>query len=312
MTEKVATKKTANQSNRIKNIFLIMIAIASGFFGGWFGGQQKSINGSENKVTREIVESEGNLINAIAKDVNESVVSIDVRATATARNFFGYNQSYETGGAGLASSGQIAGFTNVAFPIVRKVFAGLIANEVVSVQPMNLPSGLLFFLDYTYGSNVGGDAGLSLSNSSANETYTRGQSIYNLPTGAAIRSGSTATGGQYGLIGTGYSRVQKQALNVSCGTDSVGYWLSGSTWTTTGTPTVKTTADFVGFNARFVGYDPQVEVDVANNLLDYTFLHISASELASKIAGIDLGSLDQIAITGKTITSCPSCKGGTQ
>jgi serine protease Do len=100
MTEKVATKKTANQSNRIKNIFLIMIAIASGFFGGWFGGQQKSINGSENKVTREIVESEGNLINAIAKDVNESVVSIDVRATATARNFFGYNQSYETGGAG--------------------------------------------------------------------------------------------------------------------------------------------------------------------------------------------------------------------
>jgi len=203
-----------------------------------------------------------------------------------------------TGGAGLASSGQIAGFTNVAFPIVRKVFAGLIANEVVSVQPMSLPSGLLFFLDYTYGSNVGGDAGLSLSNSSANETYTRGQSIYNLPTGAAIRSGSTATGGQYGLIGTGYSRVQKQALNVSCGTDSVGYWLSGSTWTTTGTPTVKTTADFVGFNARFVGYDPQVEVDVANNLLDYTFLHISASELASKIAGIDLGSLDQIAITG--------------
>jgi hypothetical protein len=53
-----------------------------------------------------------------------------------------------TGGAGLASSGQVVGFTNVAFPIVRRVFAGLIANEVVSVQPMSLPTGLLFYLDY--------------------------------------------------------------------------------------------------------------------------------------------------------------------
>ena len=47
--------------------------------------------------------------------------------------------SLSTGGAGLASSGQVAGFTNVAFPIVRRVFAGLVANEIVSVQPMSLP-----------------------------------------------------------------------------------------------------------------------------------------------------------------------------
>ena len=65
--------------------------------------------------------------------------------------------SLSTGGASLASSGQVAGFTNVAFPIVRRVFAGLVANEIVSVQPMSLPSGLLFYLDYTYGSYVGGE-----------------------------------------------------------------------------------------------------------------------------------------------------------
>ena len=53
----------------------------------------------------------------------------------------------------LAASGDLRGFTNIAFPIVRRVFGGLIANELVSIQPMSLPSGLLFYLDYTYGSN---------------------------------------------------------------------------------------------------------------------------------------------------------------
>ena len=49
-----------------------------------------------------------------------------------------------------SSTADIIGFQNVAFPIIRRVFAGLIANELVSVQPMSLPSGLLFFMDYHY------------------------------------------------------------------------------------------------------------------------------------------------------------------
>ena len=113
------------------------------------------------------------------------------------------SNSISTGGASLTTSGQIAGFSNVAFPIVRRVFAGLVANEIVSVQPMSLPSGLLFYLDYTYGSNVGGDAGLSLSTSATAETYKKATSVYTLPTGNQIRSGSLATGGQYDLVGTG-------------------------------------------------------------------------------------------------------------
>ena len=48
--------------------------------------------------------------------------------------------------------GQIDGFTNIAFPIVRRVFGGLVANDLVSIQPMSLPSGLLFYLDYSIGS----------------------------------------------------------------------------------------------------------------------------------------------------------------
>ena len=55
--------------------------------------------------------------------------------------------------ASSMSAGDVEGFSSVAFPIVRRVFGGLIANEIVSVQPMSLPSGLIFFLDFTYESS---------------------------------------------------------------------------------------------------------------------------------------------------------------
>ena len=59
------------------------------------------------------------------------------------------------------SSEQWAG---VALPLVRRVFAEIAAKEFVSVQPMNLPSGLIFYLDFKYGSgnHLGHTAGTSL------------------------------------------------------------------------------------------------------------------------------------------------------
>ncbi len=52
--------------------------------------------------------------------------------------------------ASSMAGGDVEGFAAVAFPIVRRVFGGLVANDLVSVQPMSLPSGLIFFLDFTY------------------------------------------------------------------------------------------------------------------------------------------------------------------
>ena len=61
------------------------------------------------------------------------------------------------------SGGDVEGFASVAFPIVRRVFGGLIANDLVSVQPMSLPSGLIFFLDFTLNrSRLGSTAGDSV------------------------------------------------------------------------------------------------------------------------------------------------------
>ena len=38
------------------------------------------------------------------------------------------------------------------FPGMRRIFPGLIANQIMTVQPMTLPSALPFYLDYTYNS----------------------------------------------------------------------------------------------------------------------------------------------------------------
>jgi len=44
-------------------------------------------------------------------------------------------------------------WAGIALPLVRRIFAEFAAKEFVSVQPMNLPSGLVFYLDFKYGTN---------------------------------------------------------------------------------------------------------------------------------------------------------------
>ena len=63
-------------------------------------------------------------------------------------------QSSVGGGAGYGAfaTGNGAEWAGIALPLVRKVFGQIAAKEFVSVQPMNLPSGLVFYLDFQYGS----------------------------------------------------------------------------------------------------------------------------------------------------------------
>jgi hypothetical protein len=172
------------------------------------------------------------------------------------------------GAAGTTSSGDLRGFTNIAFPIVRRVFGGLVANELVSIQPMSLPSGLLFYLDYTYGSNVGLDSDRTngAAGTSGMQTYTRGQSIYNLPTGKGVRSGSDAVGGQYDLAGTGYSRVHTQ-LGTAAG-DRLELLASGA-FGPTGTSFSGGTSQHAvstGSDGKLLQFDPQVSTLIDDNL----------------------------------------------
>ena len=63
-------------------------------------------------------------------------------------------ESSQTGG-GVAGGSFTAGtggqWAGVALPLVRKVFGQIASKDFVSVQPMSLPSGLVFFLDFQYG-----------------------------------------------------------------------------------------------------------------------------------------------------------------
>jgi len=113
--------------------------------------------------------------------------------------------------ASSMAGGDVEGFAAVAFPIVRRVFGGLIANDLVSVQPMSLPSGLIFFLDFTYeGSRLGAVADESLYGGDAvGQEITGGvdisgdKSFYNLNNGYSSPTSSTVAAIEWTLVDNG-------------------------------------------------------------------------------------------------------------
>ena len=61
--------------------------------------------------------------------------------------------SANSAGAGTTGGSGFEQWSGVALPLIRRIFAEISAKEFVSVQPMNLPSGLVFYLDFKYGTN---------------------------------------------------------------------------------------------------------------------------------------------------------------
>ena len=212
--------------------------------------------------------------------------------------------SISTGGGNLASSGDLRGFSNIAFPIVRRVFGGLVANELVSIQPMSLPSGLLFYLDYTYGTNVGGDASLSTGNEgrAAAETYERGQSIYNNPRGAGVRSGSLATGGMYDLVGATYSKVHSSST-VPPGDILLSGAFGAGNQMVTGLNAFAT-----GSDARLLQFDPQVTDLITSDAAgdgkldeDGIFQFVVLDMTTDRLSGADLTNVKDISLFSDTV-----------
>lgn len=92
--------KPHSQSHMI--VLLVMIAVASGFFGGFFGARANDISSGTNSVIiqREILESEGNLVSTVAKEVGPGVVSVNVTRISVSQGFFGFEQPIESQSAG--------------------------------------------------------------------------------------------------------------------------------------------------------------------------------------------------------------------
>ena len=101
-------------------------------------------------------------------------------------------------GYGAFSVGQGAEWAGIALPLVRKVFGQIAAKEFVSVQPMNLPSGLVFYLDFQYGT--------------AKNPFTQGASLYGNTGSQYPFSTPAAEGGLYGAGRFTYSTNQTSSV----------------------------------------------------------------------------------------------------
>jgi len=97
-------------------------------------------------------------------------------------------------------------WSGVALPLVRRIFGEIAAKEFVSVQPMNLPSGLIFYMDFKYGTTgkgygdasstslYGGTSAAKLGSTNApvNGLYGEGRYAYSTNDQSAIVSFATA------------------------------------------------------------------------------------------------------------------------
>ena len=90
-------------------------------------------------------------------------------------------------------------WSGVALPLVRRIFGEIAAQEFVSVQPMNLPSGLVFYLDFQYGSTR---QGMDKNSSLQGKTGKYSPSGSSAPYG-----GDDYAGGFYGAGRYGYSQA---------------------------------------------------------------------------------------------------------
>jgi len=146
------------------------------------------------------------LLEGLGEDINKNNMALMlenqakqlvVEASATGTNsFFTSGQNGEN-------------WAGIALPLVRKVFGQIAAKEFVSVQPMNLPSGLVFFLDFQYGTTK--------------NPFTSGTSMYgnrNASDPNTPFSTTAAAGGLYGAGRFTYSTNQFSASGATVTTAS--------------------------------------------------------------------------------------------
>ena len=126
-------------------------------------------------------------------DANNMSVILENQAKQLVVESTTTNGNLNTGGATF-TPGTGEQWAGVALPLVRKIFGQIASKEFVSVQPMNLPAGLVFYLDFQYGNTK--------------PPFAAGDSIYGTP---SANFGNLAQGALYGAGRFGYSLNQFSA-----------------------------------------------------------------------------------------------------
>ena len=95
------------------------------------------------------------LLDGLNEDFQKSGMSVMLENQA--KQLIQENSGTSGQAAGAAAAASSEEWSGVALPLVRRIFGEIAAQDFVSVQPMNLPSGLVFYLDFKYGkTNVSG------------------------------------------------------------------------------------------------------------------------------------------------------------
>ena len=145
-------------------------------------------------------------------------------------------------------------WNGVALPLVRRIFSEIAAKEFVSVQPMNLPSGLIFYLDFKYGTGQPGFTTGSGKDSQADSVF------------GITETANQPSGGLYGAGRFGYT------IN-----DTSSAALSHTSSANLNSSTHLTASISYGTNLAAINYDTAFSASVApGTLLTIT---VSASAL---------------------------------
>ena len=161
----------------------------------------RSLQGDAAKLAKKWEKT--GLLEGLGEDVNRNNMALmlenQAKQLVVETSQTGTNSYFTSGTNGENWAG-------IALPLVRKVFGQIAAKEFVSVQPMNLPSGLVFFLDFQYGT--------------AKNPFTSGGSMYGTRNASGQYPFATpdAAGGLYGAGRFTYSTNQFSA----------SVWVSGS------------------------------------------------------------------------------------
>ena len=206
------------------------------------------------------------------------------------------------------SAGDVEGFAAVAFPIVRRVFAGLIATDLVSVQPMSLPSGLIFFLDFVFSPDLGdASPGAARFGNSANKSIYGTNQVGSQITGGvdlvatdgADLSGPRTSGRGYAYASaTGSVQVADHATaGGATGAMVVDQWLMGGG----NTVTYATNAQL-----KKIDYDPDL-VALSGSSTSYRVVLIEATKSEIHDNGnetdVDFDNLSAFAISGASLNT---------
>ena len=188
-------------------------------------------------------------------------------------------ESSQTGTGGTFTPGTGEQWAGVALPLVRKVFGQIASKEFVSVQPMSLPAGLVFFLDFQYGTTK--------------NPFTAGNSLYGTQTTVGDSGfGNAASGGLYGAGRFGYS-INQFSQSVTIYTSSAG----GATAFITGSNNSLTANQIWALT----GFDASISASVAAN--EVGVITLATASLSSSL---DANAVRAIQISSSVYTVLPS------